>query len=418
MADVFLSYSQKDREAVERIANGLKALGLSVWYDGRLDAGSSFDEEISAELRDARSVLVCWSPNSIAARWPRAEAMFGYDKHKLAACFLHLCELTPPFNLVHTSDLSEWGGDHAHKGWRTLTRSLGKLCGRPAVGALAEALAVGSQEAVSSWSENFPEEALSREIWASREAQLRQEYAASLDGTKVEPGNSIEKRRLAGGAALDPGGVCLSQAPADIGDRELKNIVRPVRMFRVRADAGAGGSPSQAAPPVATPSLPLPEKPSIAVLPFATMSGDPEQEYFADGMVEEIITALSRVRSFFVIARNSSFTYKGKPIDVKQVGRELGVRYILEGGVRKAGNRVRITCQLINAPSAHHVWADRFEATLDDIFDLQDRKSPRASSERLSRAYSWQRLSALPRNQPRTSLPMIFTSDRSPLPTH
>jgi TolB-like protein len=117
----------------------------------------------------------------------------------------------------------------------------------------------------------------------------------------------------------------------------------------------------------------LPDKPSLAVLPFQNMSGDPEQEYFADGMVEEITTALSRVRSFFVIARNSSFTYKGKAVDVKQVGRELGVRYVLEGSVRKAAGRVRITCQLIEAGTNHHVWADRFEGTLEDIFDLQDR---------------------------------------------
>jgi TolB-like protein len=119
--------------------------------------------------------------------------------------------------------------------------------------------------------------------------------------------------------------------------------------------------------------LALPDKPSIAVLPFANMSGDPEQEYFADGMVEEIITALSRIRWLFVIARNSTFTYKGQAVDVKQVGRELGVRYVLEGSVPKAGNRVRITGQLIDALSGTHLWADRFDGPLDDIFDLQDK---------------------------------------------
>ncbi len=123
-------------------------------------------------------------------------------------------------------------------------------------------------------------------------------------------------------------------------------------------------------PPIA---LPLPDKPSIAVLPFANMSGDPEQEYFADGMVEEIITALSRIRWLFVIARNSSFTYKGQAVDVKQVGRELGVRYVLEGSVRKAGGRVRITAQLIDATNGAHLWADRFDGSLEDIFDLQDK---------------------------------------------
>ena len=130
--------------------------------------------------------------------------------------------------------------------------------------------------------------------------------------------------------------------------------------------------PSEAAAAAPEPSLALPDKPSIAVLPFANLNGDPEQEYFADGMVEEIITALSRIRWLFVIARNSSFTYKGQVIDVKQVGRDLGVRYVLEGAVRKAGNRVRITAQLIDATNGAHLWAERFEGSLEDVFQLQD----------------------------------------------
>src|SRR5262249_7866182 len=131
------------------------------------------------------------------------------------------------------------------------------------------------------------------------------------------------------------------------------------------SDAAAEVSPSQPATPVA-------DKPSLAVLPFQNMSGDPEQEYFADGIVDEIITALSRFGWLFVIARNSSFTYKGRAVDVKQVGRELGVRYVLEGSVRKSGSRVRITGQLIDATSGAHLWADRFEGMLEDIFELQD----------------------------------------------
>jgi TolB-like protein len=121
------------------------------------------------------------------------------------------------------------------------------------------------------------------------------------------------------------------------------------------------------------PTLPLPDKPSIAILPFINMSGDPEQDYFADGMVDDIITALSRFKALFVIARNSSFTYKGRAVDVKQVGRELGVRYMLEGSVRKAANRVRITGQLVDTSTGAHLWADRFEGEIEDIFDLQDR---------------------------------------------
>jgi TolB-like protein/class 3 adenylate cyclase len=153
----------------------------------------------------------------------------------------------------------------------------------------------------------------------------------------------------------------------DLGEQQVKNITRPVRVYRVRdVEAKSLSAPTQ-------PTLPLPDKPSIAVLPFANMSGDPEQEYFADGMVEEIITALSRIRWLFVIARNSTFTYKGQPVDVKQVGRELGVRYVLEGSVRKAGGRVRITGQLIDALTGTHLWADRFDGSLEEVFELQDK---------------------------------------------
>jgi adenylate cyclase len=179
-------------------------------------------------------------------------------------------------------------------------------------------------------------------------------------------------------ALADAGGVFVSNtvhdhvrdrlpfAFEDLGEQQVKNISRPVRVYRVRDSGVAAKSP-------AGPLLPLPDKPSIAVLPFANMSGDPEQEYFADGMVEEIITALSRIRWLFVIARNSSFTYKRQTVDVKQVGRELGVRYVLEGSVRKAGGRVRITAQLIDALTGTHLWADRFDGSLEDIFDLQDK---------------------------------------------
>jgi adenylate cyclase len=151
----------------------------------------------------------------------------------------------------------------------------------------------------------------------------------------------------------------------DLGKQQVKNIARPVRVYRVRDPGAAVKNP-------ATPALALPVKPSIAVLPFANLSGDPEQEYFADGMVEEIITALSRIRWLFVIARNSSFTYKGQAVDLKQVGRELGVRYVLEGSVRRAGGRVRITAQLIEAEGSAHLWADRFDGPLEEVFELQD----------------------------------------------
>ena len=170
-----------------------------------------------------------------------------------------------------------------------------------------------------------------------------------------------------------PGTICLSDNAyqqikgklvldvSDMGEQQLKNIAQPVRIYAVQSENAS-----------ARPNLTLPSKPSIAVLPFQNMSGDPEQEYFADGMVEDIITALSRFGQLFVIARNSSFTYKGKAVDVKQVGRELGVHYVLEGSVRKAGNRVRITGQLIDTSTGTHLWAERFDGSLEDIFELQD----------------------------------------------
>ncbi len=182
----------------------------------------------------------------------------------------------------------------------------------------------------------------------------------------------------------EPGGVCMSDdayrqvrgkvemACEDIGPQALKNIAEPLRTWRMQLSGQKAGKAEPVSLAKQAPPLTLPDKPSIAVLPFQNMSGDPEQEYFADGMVEDIITALSRFKSLLVIARNSSFTFKGKAVDIKQVGRELGVRYVLEGSVRRAREKVRITTQLIDANSGSHVWADRFDGSLLDVFDMQD----------------------------------------------
>ena len=187
----------------------------------------------------------------------------------------------------------------------------------------------------------------------------------------------------------DPSGICVSGKVSKeveknlafgfepMGEQQMKNIAEPISCFRVNLQLRRSAQtervyPSKAAMVEAQTDLTLPDKPSIAVLPFQNMSADPEQEYFADGMVEEIITALSRTRWLFVIARNSSFTYKGRAVNVKQIGRELGVRYVLEGSVRKAGNRVRITGQLIDALTGAHLWANRFDGNLENIFELQD----------------------------------------------
>jgi adenylate cyclase len=178
----------------------------------------------------------------------------------------------------------------------------------------------------------------------------------------------------------EPGGICVSAkvhdeidgklnlACRDLGEQQLKNIARPVRVYGIRLDGAA-------APPMAGPATPVQhadDKPSIAVLPFTNMSGDPEQEYFSDGITEDIITDLSKIGGLTVIARNSSFAYKGRPVDVRTVGRELAVRSVLEGSIRRAGQRVRITAQLIDTGSGGHVWADRYDRDLTDIFEVQD----------------------------------------------
>ncbi len=177
----------------------------------------------------------------------------------------------------------------------------------------------------------------------------------------------------------EPGGICMSGTVVnhvrgkveldfeDMGEQQVKNISEPIRVYRVASDAL---SVQTVRPPSTV--LPLPDKPSIAVLPFTNMSADPEQEFFSDGITEDIITALSKISSLLIVARNSTFTYKGQAVDVKRVSREQGVRYVLEGSVRKAGNRVRVTAQLIDATTGHHLWAERYDRDLEDIFAVQD----------------------------------------------
>jgi len=206
------------------------------------------------------------------------------------------------------------------------------------------------------------------------------------DGDLMGDGVNIASR-LEGVA--EPGTICLSEdayrqvkarldfAVSDLGETRLKNIAEPLRVYSMKvgtvvAASAASQSGATDATASAAATLALPDKPSIAVLPFTNMSGDPEQEYFADGIAEDIITSLSRLSGFFVIARNSTFTFKGQAVDVKSIARELGVRYVVEGSVRKAGNRVRVTAQLIEGATGNHVWAERYDRELVDIFEIQD----------------------------------------------
>jgi adenylate cyclase len=204
---------------------------------------------------------------------------------------------------------------------------------------------------------------------------------AIADGTDLHGDAVNVAARLQ--AECPPGGICVTRpirdhvqgrvdlAFEDLGSLNLKNIARPVEAFVLRPAATLKSAERTLVHGTGE-ALPLPDKPSIAVLAFTNMSGDAEQEYFSDGIADDIITELSRSRSLFVIARNSSFTYKGRPVDVKQVARELGVRYVLEGGVRRSGSRVRVTAQLIVAESGNHIWADRYDRALEDVFAVQD----------------------------------------------
>jgi adenylate cyclase len=223
---------------------------------------------------------------------------------------------------------------------------------------------------------------IEREAATDEDKQLRFRIGVNLGDVLVE-GDDIHGDGVNIAARLeslaDPGGICVSgdayrqvrgkveAAFEDLGEQELKNVAEPVRVYRVARDRSGSGIDSTARKPVA-----LSDKPSIAVLPFVNMSGDPEQEYFSDGLSEDIITALSHWRSFPVVARNSTFSFKGQQLRVEKIAEELGARYVLEGSVRKAGTRLRITAQLIDAQTGHHVWAERFDRQLEDVFDIQD----------------------------------------------
>jgi adenylate cyclase len=241
-----------------------------------------------------------------------------------------------------------------------------------AIGAVSAALAV--QQALKGAFADVPE---------ARRMRFRigvhlGDVMEKADGTIYGDGVNIAARL---GGFAEPGGITVSQsirtavkgkvniAFENQGERKMKNISEPVHAFAVHADDDAAANPPA---PVGEPDLSLPDKPSIAVLPFSNLSGDPEQEYFTDGVSEDIITELSRFHSLFVIARNSTFTYKGKAIDVRVVGTELGVRYVLEGSIRRASNQIRVTAQLIDALTGNHLWAERYDRVLEDIFAVQE----------------------------------------------
>jgi TolB-like protein len=265
MADVFISYSRQDRKTAERFAAAFEASGYSVWWDAALLSGETFDEVIEAALREAKAVVVLWSPHSVASRWVRAEAALAQRLNTLVPVTIARCDKPLVFAPLHTRDLSHWDGSSADLGWLAFQDDLRRL---------------------------------------------------------MADGQTVATR----------------DAPA--------------------------------AAPAADP--PLPDKPSIAVMPFANLSQDPDQAYFVDGLMEEIIGALTRFTTFFVIASGTSLSLRGQDLTPLEAALRLGVRYMLEGSVRRAGDQVRIAVKLIDSHTGAQIWAHRFDGKLEDVFALQD----------------------------------------------
>jgi adenylate cyclase len=270
MADVFLSYARQDAEVARRFADAFQASGFSVWWDDALRSGETFDESIERALRDAKAVVVLWSPSSVVSRWVRAEATLADRNRMLLPVMIESCQRPIIFELTHTADFTQWRGSREDRIWQALVADVRRLVDAQA----APRGAAASADAVTATTE-----------------------------------------------------------------------------------------PSRGSAPV---------RPGVVILPFVNMSGDPEQEYFSDGVTEDIITDLARVSALTVASRNSAFSYKGKTVAPAQLARALNVTHVMEGSVRKSGNRVRITAQLLEASTDTQVWAERFDRTLDDIFAIQD----------------------------------------------
>ncbi len=266
MADVFISYARTDKERVAPLVAAIEAQGWSVWWDPEIDAGQQFDDQIEAELKAAKAVLVVWTPTSAASRWVRGEAREAADRGTLVPVRFEGASLPMDVRAIHTTDLDGWAENAQSPQFQALLRSLGAM------------------------------------------------------------------------------------------------------IARQRANAAVGADTSSVVPasPAAAPRV------SICVLPFSNMSGDAEQEYFSDGISEDVITDLNKVSALSVVARNTAFGFKGKQIDIPLIARQLKVSHILEGSVRKAGQRVRISAQLIDSSTGNHVWAERYDRDLNDIFALQD----------------------------------------------
>jgi len=318
--DIFLSYNREDQATAQRFAVAFQAAGFSVWWDAALHSGEAYDQVTEEALRSARAVVVLWSKRSVASRWVRAEATLANRNQTLVPVMIEPCERPIMFELTHTADLSHWQGSAGDPVWQAF---------------LADVRRFVQNEA-------RPQDSPKSTIAAPR-LQPRTRVAAVVGLAVV----------LAIGLVLYFGQVFKTADTVASGQAVVRASEVSVRPGVAQADLTSLA-------------------PSIAVLPFANMSGDPEQEYFADGVAEEILNALSRISQLQVRGRTSSFYFKGRNEDLQSIAAQLNVDHILEGSVRKDGDKVRITVQLIHVPTDVHLWSKTYDRVLDDIFEIQE----------------------------------------------
>ena len=415
MADVFVSYRSSRRPAIEHLARVLELNGYTVWFDHALVAGEAFAPPIERELRAAPAAIVTWCSLSVQSDWVREEASLAKRLKTIIPVRLERVEPPLGFATLHTLDLSRWDGAPRSHVIDRLLLEVARLVGREPAPRVRDLLDYdrmwrrsGAPTLLQLAGVPAPAVAGTRRQPAAGNAQPGAaggpgpngdpEGGAKLRAPSATPSSATARAPKGTGAASETGldtvagalpravaapgtgavaGEALCEAPPRPGQGRGQRgaITGPGSRPPTRSPAATlKGGPAAAPPahPFGT-SLALPARPSLVVLPFANIGGDVEQEYFADGLTEELTAELARLRWFFVIARNSAFAYKGRAIDVRSVGRELGVRYVLEGSVRRAGRQLRIAGRLVEAQTGHTVWTDRFDGNVDDIFELQDR---------------------------------------------
>ncbi|MBR0671772.1 TIR domain-containing protein [Neoroseomonas soli] len=331
MADVFISYNSRRRNIAEQLVRVLELNGYSVWHDRQLMAGAGFSQEIERELRAARAVVVVWCNLAVTSEWVREEASLAKRLRTMIPVRLERAEVPLGFGTLQSIDLSGWDGAPRSHLLDPLLLEVARLVGRDPVPQVRELM--------------------------------------EFDKAWRRAGGSSSTPSAGGGDAGPASAPHLGASAAAVAAETAADDPRAVST--ARPAPAAADAPAM---PAATPLAP-PDRPSIAVLPFDNLSDDQGKGYFADGIVEGIITGLSRKRWLLVIARNSTFTYRGRAVDVKQIGRELGVRYVLEGSVQISAGRLRISVQLVDTTTGAHIWAERYDRTIEDVFELQDEVS-------------------------------------------